>query len=253
MSKQDPTTAQIDQVIKEVTTAKPGEAPLELQIGPNEVFKGTPQEVLESLAKAKQNANSHIERIEAENREFKTKLSELEQKIPKPQPSADETKNAEYYKTWAQDPTKANMQALAAGLGIPEDQLIPLLRGAIATTTSQTAAQEFLSWHPEFPETPQNAAIINARLAKEFGTGPGAATARNLESVYMAAVRDGEITPKHVPATGIEGGYVPLPNIRGGSAPPDETASLTQRLMDLPIDEHKKVLDRLLAQAGGRR
>lgn len=252
MSNPNPpgTPADIAQVIKDVQAPA---APIEISLETGQVYRGsTPQELLENLAKAQTEATKAMRVRESENAELRTKITQLEQRIPKPEPTPTDAKVTQYYQDWAKDPTKANLQLLAEGLGLPSDQLVPVLRNVIESATARSAADEFVNRYPGFEGNPQNVQMLRDRVQQKFGQTLGAATADNLELSYQSLVREGKITPGQQPISGIDNQNIPIPNLRGGSAPVDPQLEIMQQAQTMPLDKLAEVIKRLGATVGRR-
>lgn len=240
----------IAQVIKEVN-APP--APLEISLETGQVYKGnTPQELLENLARAQTEATKAMRVRETENADLRSKITQLEQRIPKPQPTVDDAKNSKWFQTWAENPTQANLQSLAEGLGLPPEQLVPVLRNVIESATARSAADEFVNRYPGFDGNPQNVQLLRDRVQQKFGQTLGAATADNLELSYQSLVREGKINPGQQPLSGVDSQNIPIPNLRGGSAPADPQLEIMQQAQTMPLDKLAEVIKRLGATVGRR-
>lgn len=245
-------TAQIQQAIDQVVS-KPAGMPLEINLATGEVYKAsTPEELLTKLASSKEEATRTIRARESEMAELRSKIADLETKIPAPQPSLDETKRAKYYDTWANDPDEATRQQLASLLGIPKDRVIDVMKAAITSSVVSKAADEFVMRCPDYPNSQQSAEIMKDALARRFGQTIESASADNMEIVYHQLVRDGMLNPQPMPVTGITQPNTPLPNLRGGSAPPNPVTDIMATAQSMPLDQLKAVIDRLHVQTQGR-
>ena len=248
------TEQQIQQAINDVQSEaklnKPG-FPLEVTLETGERYTGaTPQELLDKLVAGKTEASKAIKAERDRNAELTAQVAMLQQQIPVRTPSQDEkqAKIQEYYNVWAKDPTEATKQNLAELLGVPAENVVEVMKDAIGSSFVNRAADEFTMRCPDFPQTPQNAVLMRDALAAKYGKTIQAATADNLEIVYHQLVRDGRIQPNALPVQGVVNGNVPLPNIRGGSAPPDAELDIRRRAYTMPINELKAVIDRLSTQ-----
>jgi hypothetical protein len=252
----DPIAAVINQVQTESKVPANAPIPLEVNLSTGQVYKAdNPQDLLNKLAYAQEEATRTIRSREAENAELRTENANLKSKVTPPAPpdAAATAKANEYYQTWAANPAKATEMALAESLGVSPDKVVGLLKTAIEGQAVSSASTEFLSRCPDFPETPQNAQLIRNALVGRFGTGPGAMSADNLELVYHGLVRDGKITPNAMQPTGFTQQNHPVPNIRGGSAPPDPVNEVMAQAHTMSLEDLKKVIDRASAQLSTRR
>ena len=252
MSNPNPpgTPAEAAQVIKEVNAPA---QPIEISLETGQVYRAaTPQEALEKLAAAQTEATKAIRLRESENAELRTKLAQLEQQIPKPQANPNDAKTTQYYEDWAKNPTKANLDLLANGLGLPADQLVPVLRNVIESATARTAADEFVNRYPSFEGNPTNVQLLRDRVQQRFGQNLGAATADNLELAYQSLVREGKIVPGQQAYAGVDSPTIPIPNIRGGSAPPNPELEIMQQAQTMPLDKLAEVIKRLGNTVGRR-
>jgi len=256
MSTNPPNNEQIQQAIEDVktqTALNKGGIPLEISLPTGQVYKGeTPQELLDNLAKAQTEASRTISDYKAKMAELENTVSALKQQIPPPKsndPEKDEL-TKEYFAKWSQDPTEANKIALAQILGVSPDKVGPMLRTAVESQMVNTAADEFLTRCPEFPQTPQNAQLMKEALAARYGTTMDAATADNLELVYNDLVRNGRIVPNPLPASRTVNANNPLPNLRGNSAPPNPVTDILSQAYTMPLDQLKQVMENLQAKVG---
>lgn len=248
-----PAQEQIQQAINQVqqpaidpATGLPKEVTIE-----GHIYRGeTPQELIDQLIKAQGEATRFIKTKNDETDALKQRVMALESLVPKPQVQGpDPAKATQYYEAWAKDPTEANKLALADLLGVPPDRVGPMLRSVIETTSVNTAADEFLSRCPDFPNTQQSAAIMKQRLARRYGNGPEAATADNLELTFHELVREGALVPTALPATGFATEQNnPLPNLRGASAQPNPVTTILAQAQTMPLDQLKEVIERLQMQ-----
>lgn len=239
---------QIQQAIEQVQAEnKSAPFPLEVAIpGTPQKFTGaTPQEVLDQLVNAQTHATRTIAEERAKRAELESQVAELQRRIPEPQPSADQAKIQERYNLWAKNPTEATKQDLADMLGVSPDRVVDVMKEAIGASTVNRAADEFTMRCPDFPQTPQNAVMMRDALAAKFGKTIEAATADNLEIVYHQLVREGRIQPNTLPVNNLVNPTAPLPNLRGGSAPPDAELDIRRRAYTMPLNELKAVIDRL--------
>ncbi len=251
MSNPNPpgTPAEIAQVIKDVNTAQ---QPIEISLETGQVYKAnTPQEALEQLAKAQTEATKAIRLRESENADLRQKITQLEQRIPKPQETPSDAKAAQYYQTWAQDPTKANMQSFAEALGVPAEQLVPILRNVIEGATARSAADEFVNRYPSFDGNQTNVQLLRDRVQQKYGQNLGAATADNLELAYQSLVREGKITPGQQVFSSADT-PMPIPNLRGGSAGPSPEMEIRQQAQTMPLEKLAEVIKRLGTTVGRR-
>ena len=257
MSNPNPPGTPQDQIaaaINAVQSERPGQIPLEVNLSTGQVYKAdTPQDLLNKLAAAQEEATRTIRAREGEMADLRNQMAELKAQIPPPPPpSADQDKLNEYYKTWSSNPNKATTMALAQEMGIPEDRLVPMLKTAIEGQAVNTASSEFLARCPDFPETSENAQLIRQGILQRYGGNAGAMTADNLELVYHDLVRNGRITPNSMQPTGFAQPNVPIPNLRGGSAPPSPVNDIMAQAHEMPIDDLKRVIDRLHSQMAAR-
>lgn len=250
MSTNQPPEQQIQQAINQVQQPNNG-FPLEVAIpGTPQVFKGTtPQEVLDQLVRAQAEATATIRQAREEAATYKTQVEELKTKIPPPPVDATEAERQKYYQTWSQDPDEAMRLSLAKVIGVSPDKVADVLKRAIEGGVVNTAADEFLARCPDFPQTPQNAALIKQTLAERYGTSMEAATADNLELVYHQLRREGKIVPNNLPIQSNVQPNMVIPNIRGGSAPQNPVNDILMQAHAMPIDKLKEVIDRLSVQA----
>ncbi len=240
-------------VINQVQNDK--QIPLEVNLATGQVYKGdTPQDLLNKLAAAQEEATRTIRSRESENAEMRQRLASLEaeaqqRRVPE---SPDQTKNNEYYQTWSSNPNKATTMALANELGIPADQLVPALKKSMASSAITSASSEFLARCQDFPETPENANLIRQGIEARYGANPNALTADNLELVYHDLVRNGKIQPKVMQSSAVNEPNVPFVNIRGGSAPPNQDIEIMQKIQTMPLDQLREVMERMYAQQKGK-
>jgi hypothetical protein len=221
--------------------------PTEIAIpGTPQVFKGaTPQELLDQLVKAQAEATQTIRQERDRTAQLQAEVERL--KTPPPQPSVTDEKNQEYYTMWAKNPTEATKQQLAEMLGVPADRVIQQLKTTMVNATAQTAANEFLARCDDFPDTQENVAKLTKMVGQKFGDNVQAATADNLELAYRELVRRGEIIPRQVPSSGLINQSSPLPNIRGGSVPPNPVTDVMSQFSKMTADQMKEAIEKMAA------
>ncbi len=243
---------QIQQAINEVQAEnKSTPFPLEVTIPgtPTKFTGSTPQEVLDQLVNAQSHATRTIAEERAKRAELEARLVEMERRQPPPEPNADQARIQERYNLWAKNPTEATKQDLADMLGVPADRVIDVMKEAIGSSIVNKSAGEFIERYPDFPQTEANARMMRDGLAAKYGKSLEAATADNLEVVYHQLVREGRIQPQALPVQGLNNPTQPMPNIRGGSAPPDAELDLRRKAYTMPLNELKAVVDRLGANS----
>lgn len=247
MSAVEPTPEQIQQALNDVTTKK-NEFPLEVTIpGPHpQVFKGTtPQEVLDKLIAAQSQATQTIQETRAQAEQFKTELEQLKAKIPPPPVNANEEQKKRYYETWGQDPKQALMLQLSELLNVAPEQVPSVMRRAVENGVVGSAAEEFLSRTPAYPQTAQANELMRQRLMERYGTTADAATADNLIVVYHDLVNEGRIVPNQIPIQGVMTPNTPMPNLRGSSAPPNPVNDFLLQAREMPLEQLKAAIDKL--------
>lgn len=251
-----PPEQQIQQAIEQVKTEqqlnKNGGMPLEVTLETGEKYVGTtPQELLDKLVQGKTEASKAIKAERDRNAELQAQISMLQQQIPQASPSdADkQRKIQDRYKTWSENPTEATKQDLADLLGVPVERVVDVMREAIGSSVVNKAADEFLARCPDFPQTPQTASLMRDELSRRYGTTPDAASADNLELVYHQLVREGRIQPQAMAPSALMNANTPIPNLRGGSAPPNPVNDLIAQARTMPLEQLKQVLDRLTVSA----
>lgn len=240
----------IERVASESALNQPGAFPLEVSIpGTPQKFTGnTPQEVLDQLVNAQANATRTIAEERTKRAELESQLTQLRAATPAPPADDQKARIEDRYNTWAKNPTEATKQDLADLLGISPDRVIDVMKEAIGGGVVSRAADEFTMRCPDFPQTPQNAAMMKNALSARFGASMEAASADNLEIVYHQLVREGRITPNGLPAQRLENAVQPVPTLRGGSAPPSPLQDVYSQAHQMPLDQLRQVIDRLYSQ-----
>lgn len=243
-----PGTDQIQQAID--TIVKPsGTFPLEVDLGTGEIFKGaTPEDLLNKLVAAKAEATRTIRSRDAELADLRTRQADLEARIPPPAVDPSQAKDNAYYEMWAKDPDEAARMQLSKMLDIPKDQVVDVLKSIVRDGVTTKAADEFVMRHPDFPQSPQSAGIMTDMLARRFGQTINSTTADNLELVYHQAIREGRLQPQQLQTQGIHNPNPVMPNLRGGSAPPNPANEIMSAAQTMKLEDLKAVIDRLSTQ-----
>lgn len=242
----DPIQQAIDQIAKPPAT-------LELNLSTGEVYKGaTYEDIAKTLATGKEEATRTIRAREAELAEMRNRVSTLESQVPKAQPDASAVKDAAYYETWAKDPAEATRMQLAEMLGIPKENVVDVLKSVVENGVVTKAADEFIMRNPEFPQSQESAALMKDALKQRFGQTINNTTADNLELVYHQLRREGRLQPRQMTAQSIVSPNQVMPNLRGGGAPPNPVNDVMAQAQSMPLDDLKKVIDRLSAQTLAR-
>ena len=244
--------APIAAVIKDVTQT-PGDFPLEVSIpdSPQKFTAKTPQEMLDKLVAAQTEATRTIASERSQRAALEGQVNELKSRIPAPpDAAAADAELQEQFNRWAKNPTEATRHDLAKLLGVAPDRVVDVMKEAIGNSVVNKAADEFLVRCPDFPQTPQTAALIKNALAARYGSTMEAATADNLEIVYHQLVREGQIQPQSPPPTGLINANIPIPNLRGPSAPPNPVNDIMRQAYTMPLEQLKEVIDRLSAAQG---
>ena len=244
-----PGADQIQQAIDQI--AKPSSTPLQVNLQTGEVYKGdTPEDLLSKLVASKEEATRTIRAREAEMNDLRGQMAELQARIPQPPPDQSQTKDNEYYETWAKDPDEAARMQLSKMLGIPKDKVVDVLKTVVKDGLTTKAADEFVMRNPEFPQSQESAAIITQMLAQRFGQTIESTTADNLELVYHQAVREGRLQPRQLQTQRIEQPNQVMPNLRGGSAPPNPVNDVMSQFNSMSLEQMKATLERLSNQVG---
>lgn len=171
-----------------INTLENGQQEVTLQTG--QVYRGTPDQVINELAKAQFNASRRI--------------TELGQLVPPPSPPAPTGPQV--------DPTaKALADLTAQGMGFANaDEYLAELRqvqGGYQEHRNQVTAQQFLAVTPDFPKSQENADKIDATL-----TALGLpATVQNLQVAHHYLKGTGQYVAVSAPPVTSRPADMPLP------------------------------------------
>ena len=236
----------IEQVQQNANLTKNGGIPLEVRLETGQVYTGTtPQEVLDKLVAAQTEASRTLTARNQELEALRHEVTTLKQATPPPAPTDKQTRVAEYYSKWSEDPTEATKMVLADMLGLPADVAVPVLQQAVSNSIVDAASNEFKTRCPDFPENAQNAAMLARAVEQKYGKSLAAASADNLEIAYHELVRNGHITPNALPTAGIAQPNQVLPNLRGNSANPNPVVDVLSQARTMPLDQLKQVIENL--------
>ncbi len=240
----------IQQVIENVNTAakisENGVIEIAIPDSP-QVFKGTPQELLDQFVKAQTNATQTIKSERQEKEQLRQELANMRAQQVQPPPPPGAKNNDEYFKTWAENPNQALKRQLAEEFGLPEDKVIPMLKRGLETSVVNAAAEEFISRCQDFPQSPQSAELMRNKVAQRFGVTADAANADNLELAYHELVREGKLVPNQIPTSGLMNQNQPLPNLRGGSVPASPVTDVMAQFGKMTADQMKEAIEKMAA------
>lgn len=171
-----------------INTLENGQQEVTLSTG--QIYKGTPEQVLNELAKAQYNASQRI--------------TELGRLVPPPAPPAATTPQV--------DPTeKALLDLVARGMGLSSGDELTAGWQQINQTTqqhqNQVTAQQFLAATPDFPKSQENADKIDATLVS-LGLP---ATVQNLQVAHHYLKGTGQYVAVSAPPAAPRAPGMPLP------------------------------------------
>lgn len=222
----------------------------EIRLETGEVYRGSPAQIQEALMKSKVEASKTIKARNDELSDLKERLRTLEAKqAPAAPPTDMEEQNRQYYETWAKDPSKATVMALAQQMGVDPDEYVRVTRSNLESSTINNASSEFTRRRPDFPNDNDAAAVLKrflpGVLQRQGVRSPAALTADHLELAYQDAIRAGEIVPQSPPIAAALGTGNPMPNLRGISAPPSAETQVLSAAATMPLDQLEATIKRL--------
>lgn len=233
----------IQRAINDATTKN--DFPLEVKLETGQVYRGsTPQDVLNALVKAQEEASRTIKARETEMGQLREKVGELEAKIPPPPQDPHKAQNEQFFAQLAEKPTEAIINTFADKMGIPPDQLVPMLQKTIRGYAASSGAEEFMSRVPEYPRTPEAGQMMKDAL------GNREPTADNLELAYHQLRREGRIQPAYVPPTQIMNPNQPMPVLRGSAVPPTQAMDAIAKAQTMDLNQLKQVIEQLSNRIG---
>ena len=230
---------EVKEIIKEVN--KPTGFPGEFTLGDGTVVKATSyEEAFQKVSDMKSNTSAALRDREEQIRQLQ---SQLEQRQTTPPPLPDTTTGFDqkhYWELMNVDPIKADYYKDAFKFGIQPEQVQGLYQEVFNTTqysADKKEVEDFMQANPDFPGTKDATEKIWDIMGKEGFP----ITGRNLEYVYLRAVRDGEIEPLQEEAPQA---WVP-PNLQGGGS-----QQARQNMLDPFADTPDNKLDEMARKLG---
>jgi len=211
----------------------PGDGTIEVKLEDGEVYRGTPDQVIEQLKKGKEETNRFAKAQTQELTSIRKLIEERGVGDRKPDQPAG-MKDEEWYRLLATDRRKALEIGMAEILGVDPKELAPTLQSIKETLGGFTENAEIARFYGsvglEEPLGQETSALILDRI-KADGLEPNA---NSYELAYSRLQREGKIKREEPPA---KGGRRPPPNLRGTGT--DTTVS-AEDAWTMPIEKLRK-------------
>jgi hypothetical protein len=228
---------EVKEIIKEVV--KPDGFPGEWELSDGSKIKATSyEEAFNKAVDMKVNTAAALRDRERQIEELQAKISQQPPVQPTPPASTTAFDQKHYWELMNQDPLQAQQYMDAARFGVQPDQVQSLYQEVFNTTqysADKKEIEDFMQSNKDFPATKEATDKIWAIMGQENFP----ITSRNLEYVYLRAVRDGEIEPLQEESPQP---WVP-PNMQGGG---------TERQRQNPFDPFEGVPDDKLDEVARR-
>jgi hypothetical protein len=227
---------EVKQVIADVT--KPAGFPGEFTLGDGTVVKASNwEEAFQKVADMKVNTATALRDRERQIEELRQTPVQQQQTPPPPTTGFDQK---HYWELMNKDPLEAQQYMDAARFGVQPEQVQSLYQEVFNTTqysADKKEVEDFMQSNPDFPGTKEATdKVWNIMAQENFPI-----TARNLEYVYLRAVRDGEIEPLGEEAPQA---WVP-PYLQGGGTQRQRDQIVDPFGPDVPDDKLDEVARRL--------
>jgi hypothetical protein len=237
-------------------TSQPAAAtePIEIKAATGQVYRGsTPQEVIDQLLKAQENATAVITEEREQNRQLQGRLQEIEKRVQSqpPAPKSSKFDKIKYFQTWEQDPLEAERQAvreiLADEFGV---ETFEELRDTLRFTNSEalnTAQQRelilFQAAHPEIPYNPETAELVVNRMRENGVDDRNIIRKQDMEYAALQLITEGKIkTINGEPEPVRQAPPVPPPPQGVGSSSMGNGAVTEDKAYSMPMNEFEALL-----------
>src|SRR5262249_31924157 len=115
-----------------------------------------------------------------------------------------------------------------------------------AAAARNAGTDEFLKRCPDYPNTPQSAAIMNQHFQNQPAQYHALPVADRLELAFNDLTRRGMIVPVDVPIEGNAGDTTPLPRVGSGTQLP--AVDFERQFRALTSDQQAKVINELYSK-----